>query len=602
MKNLYKLLAAFIVFSFIGCEKLLDRPPMTVLSDETAWVSENNVRLYANKYYTDFFVGYGSGFTTTGAPLGDFTTSDDVLALGTQNNITRAVPNDGIWNYTIIRSVNIMIDRVQNRMSGILDEDQQAHWLGIGRFFRGYRYAQLVFQYGDVPYYDREVFDTEQDELYKLRDPRNFVMDKVYDDLKYAMENVRLNDGAQNLNRYIVAGFITRIALHEGTWQKYYYNNTERAKKFFDLALEAGDLVMNSGRYNITMDYKSQFTSEDLGGKPDVLLYRAYGAEQGVTHSVGTLSNLISSTNLGPTSDLLKSYICVDGKPWNNSTEPNANKFDFASMIATRDSRLEATFFSKPTLLNRASHWYVTKFFSRAAEKATQVDGQDMPTEYTSTNNTTDYPVLRYAEVLLNWIEAKAEAATVGGTAVIQGDIDNTINKIRKRPLAPDAVVRGVKATADLTLSNLPNDPDRDPSVSALLWEIRRERRMEFTFEYSRLADLRRWSKMEYMDTEQNPDLLAGGWVNYPSEFPSVLSDPANTGVLSVVSVTGTQTVFTGSNASVMMGFYRNTTNRERLPFIGQPNLNPYLQPVGRNQINFYSTRGYELKQTEGWY
>lgn len=600
MKTAYRLMLAMVVLGMMGCEKFLDRPPMTQESDETAWNSENNVRLYANKYYTDFFAGYGSGFSTTGAPLASFTTSDDVLSLGNQNNVTRAIPNDGIWNYTVIRSVNIMIDRVQNRMSEILTAEQQAHWLGVGRFFRAYRYAELVFQYGDIPYYDREIFDTELDELYKPRDPRNFVMDKVYDDLRFAMQNVRLNDGEQNLNRYMVAGFITRIALHEGTWQKYYYNNPTQAKKFLDLAIEAGDLVMNSGRYAITMDYKSQFTSEDLRGKQDVLLYRAYAAELGVTHQIGTLSNLVSSTILGPTSDLLKSYIAVDGKPWNNSTVPNANRFDFTSMIQTRDSRLEATFFSKPTLLNRASHWYVTKFFSRAAEKATQEDGQDMPTEYTSTNNTTDYPELRYAEVLLNWIEAKAEAVTEGGAPVLQGDLDNTINRIRKRPLAPEAVARGVKMTADLSLSDLPDDPNRDPSVSALLWEIRRERRMEFTFEYSRLADLRRWSKMEYMDTAENPDLLAGGWVNYPTEFPTFLT-PANAGQFSVVNVAGTQTVYNGSNNSVMMGFFRSTANRDRLPFIGQTNLNPYLQPIGLNQINFYSTRGYVLKQTEGW-
>lgn len=601
MKTLYKICLVFVVVGLYSCEKLLDRPPMTKESDETAWSNENSVRLYANKYYTDFFVGYGDGFATTGAPLADFNTSDDVLSLGTQNNITRAVPNDGIWNYTIIRSVNIMIDRVQNRMGGILDAEKQAHWLGVGRFFRAYRYAQLVFQYGDVPYYDREVLDTEQDELYKPRDSRNTVMDKVYDDLSYAMDNVRLNDGEQYLNRYIIAGFVSRIALHEGTWQKYYYNNPTQAKKFFDLAVKAGDLVMGSGKYNFTLDYKSQFTSESLKGVKDVLLCRIYDASQGVTHSIGTLSNLTTSTNVGPTSDLLKSYICVDGKPWENSAELNANKFDLINMIKTRDSRLEATFYSKPSELNKASHWLVSKFFSREAEKTTKEEGKSMPTEYTGTNNTTDYPVLRYAEVLLNWIEAKAEVATVGGVAVIQADIDNSVNKIRDRPLASTAVLRGVKKTAPLLLGSLPNDPKRDPSVSALLWEIRRERRMEFVFEYSRLADLRRWSKMDYMETANNPSLLAGGWVNYPTDFQSYLV-AGNAGQLSVVDLNGNQTIYNGSNNSSMLGFYRSTTNKERLPIIGQVNLNPYLQPVGRNQINFYNVSGYELKQTEGWY
>src|SRR3546814_19506834 len=67
-----------------------------------------------------------------------------------------AVPNSGIWSYSLVRSINIMIDRVQNKMEGVLEEEAYNHWMGIGRFFRGFRYAQLVQQYGDVPYRSEE--------------------------------------------------------------------------------------------------------------------------------------------------------------------------------------------------------------------------------------------------------------------------------------------------------------------------------------------------------------------------------------------------------------------------------------------------------------
>src|SRR5690606_74595 len=122
--------------------------------DETAWVTEDNVRLYANKYYPDFFVGYGTGFSYGSAALMGFTFSDDIVSLGNQGNFTRAVPNSGEWSYSSIRSINIMIDRLENRMQDILEDEAYAHWMGIGRFFRAFRYSQLVFQYGDVPYYD----------------------------------------------------------------------------------------------------------------------------------------------------------------------------------------------------------------------------------------------------------------------------------------------------------------------------------------------------------------------------------------------------------------------------------------------------------------
>src|SRR5690606_41505441 len=121
------------------------------------------------------------------------------------------------------------------------------------------RYADLVTAFGDVPYYDKPVSDMDYATLYRDRAPRNEVMDAVYDDLKFAFENVRLSDGAQTVNRYVVAGFISRIALTEGSWQKYYYKNNERAKKFFELAQQAGDFVINSNKYGIETDYRSQF-------------------------------------------------------------------------------------------------------------------------------------------------------------------------------------------------------------------------------------------------------------------------------------------------------------------------------------------------------
>jgi hypothetical protein len=166
--------------------------------------------------------------------------------------------------------------------------------------------------------------------------------------------------------------------------------------------------------------------------------------------------------------------------------------------------------------------------------------------------------------------------------------------------LAAEAVTRGVTKTAALSLSAIPNDPKRDADVSPLLWEIRRERRMEFAFEIFRLADLKRWSKLKYMDNSLNADLISGGWVNFSTQLPAALT-AANVGKVAVVSTTGVQTTYTGTNAAVMNGFYKNTANQGRLPFLNQPNINPYLTPIGLTQIDDYAARGYVLSQTQGW-
>lgn len=591
MKLRYIYILGLVTMLFTtSCEKLLDRPPLTTMNNENSWTGEGNLRLYANKYYEDFFRGYGEGWTTTGAAYLGFTLSDDVLNLGTQGNFTRAVPTSQIWNYTSVRSINIMIERINNEMDGVLSEDAKNHWLAVARFFRAMRYSALVTSYGDVPYYDREIFNIELDELYKPRDPRDLVMDHVYDDLQFAFENIRTSDGEMQINKDIVAAYITRLALSEATWQKYYYKNNSRANKFFEFVIEAGDYVIGTGKYDIVTDYRSLFSSEDLKGNRDVILYRHYD-ELTLKHQIASNSNLNESLIFGPTTDLIKSYLAKDGEVWQNSSVSGADNFEIENLMKTRDPRFEASFHIKPKTTNRGSLLYITKFIPRDIEEMISQGGTP-PKKYSGADNITDYPEMRYAEVLINWIEAKAEMNTVS-----QDDIDKSINKIRNRPLAAQAVSRGVEKLPPLTLGTYPNDPNRDPEVSPLLWEIRRERRAEFTFERSRLADLRRWKKLEYMDTEENPDLLSGAWVDFPNQLPGELK----AGETGVVDLSGNYTLYNGSNDSDMVGFYRNAANKDRLPFLNQANVNPYLTPIGKNQIDEYEAKGYVLKQTEGW-
>ncbi|ANE51867.1 RagB/SusD family nutrient uptake outer membrane protein [Flavisolibacter tropicus] len=595
MKYIYSFIIACIITTGFGCKKILDRPPLTELNDETAWTSEGNLKLYANKYYPSFFPGYGLGFDYTESALMGYQFSDDVFLLGNQSNFTRAVPNSSIWSMSQIRSINIMLDRIESRMKEILSSEAYNHWVGIGRFFRGLEYADLATRFGDVPYYDHVPSDVDKDDLYKPRTPRNDVMNAVYEDLKFALSNVRLNDGDQYVNRYVVAGFTSRVALREGAWQKYYYHNNEQARKFFQLAEEAANMIISSGKYDIVTDFRTLFTSNTLAGNKDVVFYRHYDPAVNILHAVASNNNLSESVAFGPTTDLIKSFICVDGNAWQNSTEAAANDFTLSKMIQTRDSRFEATFYTtKPTNKNRASYWYINKFLPRSVAATVEAGGAP-PAEFTSSKNQTDYPVFRYAEALLNWVEAKAELGTAS-----QGDIDKSINKIRNRPLAQEAIDKGVKKTASLNLATLPNDPKRDPGVDALLWEIRRERRMEFAFEYGRYEDLKRWGKLAYMDTDANKDLLSGGWVNFPTELPGELVD-AKKGQIGVVTMAGTVVNYDGANGAQMKGFFRSPTTNGRLPFLNLGNVNPYLSPVGRVQMDDYKAKGYVLQQTAGW-
>ncbi|MFO7256816.1 MAG: RagB/SusD family nutrient uptake outer membrane protein [Bacteroidota bacterium] len=605
----YLIILVTVVSIISGCDEYLDRPPLTQMNDENYWTSENNLRLFANAFYPQYFVGYNATWGVDYAPLRGYYFSDDFTTTGKQINFEAQAPDSRAsfsetaswlttyagptWNFSWVRKANLMLERVEMMNGDILEEEAYKHWSSVARFFRGYEYSRLVSVFGDVPYYDRVVGDAELDLLYKDRDSRTFVMDKVYDDFKYVLENMRLNDGnPQSLNRYIAAGFISRFMLFEGTWQKYHLNNEEKAKQYLQLAIDAGDLVLESGLWSFSSDFRSLFGSEDLAGNPEVLMYRKYDAAIGVTHHVASYSNITESQSPAANLDLIKSFIAVDGQPYQLSSVPDADKFDIGSLVATRDPRFEATFWDVPRAQS-ATLLYADKFISR--EGPTYAGGT-YPPQYGSNTNTNDAPVMRLAEVALNWIEAKAEFATLGGPEVTQVDLDASINAIRNRPLDDVAIDKGIQKTAPLLLAAIPDDPDRDADVPPLLWEIRRERRMEFVYEHTRLMDIKRWKKIRYMDGSVNEDLLLGPWVDFPNEFPEWLVE-AKVDKLKVQKENGTVVTYNGSNDSDMVGFYipENVSNRD--PFTDRV----YLAPVGNNQISEYAQRGYTLSQTPDW-
>src|SRR5690606_31862660 len=185
-------------------------------------------------------------------------------------------------------------------------------------------------------------------------------------------------------------------------------------------------------------------------------------------------------------------------------------------LVKTRDSRFEATFMDTVNSPAIGTLVYVHKF---AGREALSFIGSAYPPKWGSNTNTNDAPIVRLAEVVLNWVEAKQILAeNYGGTPVSQGDLDLSINAIRNRPLDAVAVSKGVEKTAPLLLAQLPNDTGRDSDVSALMWEIRRERRMEFVFEYARIQDLRRWKKLHYLNFEKD-DYKLGAWVIGVKDF-----------------------------------------------------------------------------------
>ena len=610
-KLIYAIFAALVLSS---CSGLLDRPALTTVVDNNFWRGEGDVRLYVNGFYPLYFEGYGVDWSQEFAPVrGGTTFCDDFTSEGTQTRFENKVPTSRgsssesrscfsqyygpSWGFARVRKANILIDRLNEYRSNFSDEAYK-HWLSMAYFFKVYEYSDLVGVFGNVPYFESTVRSDDLDTQYKDRDSRQFVMDKVYDMCDYILENMRTDDGPNNVNRYVAAGFISRFMLYEGTWQKYHagedYCDAEHAKKYLEMAVRAASLVMDSNKYNFDNSFKSLFVSEDLAGNSEVLLYRHYDNGLEIRHPIGSYC-AGSESSTGVNLSFIKSFLCQDGKPWSISTVSGAGDFSLANLVLTRDPRFFDCFYGA---VNKKSNTmiYCYKFASYEAIHHYMTTGGDQLPEWKGIYNTNDCPIMRLGEIVLNWIEAKAELAqSYGGPAITQDDLDRSINAIRNRPLSADAAAAGVQKTAALQIGSVPVDPKKDADVPALIWEIRRERRMEMLHEGNRIKDLLRWYKLDYMDYDMDPDKYLGPWVNFPVEEPQFMNDRLN--VLCVQHADGTVVKYNGTNASEMVGFYciRNASNRET--FFDRS----YMAPVGQNQIDEYKMRGYKLTQTENW-
>ena len=602
----YTLIACIFLLS---CSKdVLDRPPLTSYVDDQFWRNEGDVRMYANAFYPQYFNGYNTSFTADYTPVRGYTFSDDLTSKNVQSNFESSIPTSRgstaegaawmaqyagpTWNFAWVRKSNIFLNRLENKVKSNMTEEAYNHWTAVAKFFRGFEYSRLVSVFGDVPYFDQEVPNTDLATLYKDRDDRGFVMDKVYDDFKYVLANIRENDGVKYLNKNIAAAFISRFMLFEGTYQHYHGLDAARAKKYLEFAVEAGDIVINSNKFSFTRDFKSLFASESLAGHPEVLLYRVYDAALGITHSIGSYHNGTEVVGVDGNLVLIKSFIANDGDVWQNSSVADASSFAIADLVKTRDPRFVASFMDRPNA-NSATLLYGYKFASR--EAITYI-GKTYPPAWGSNTNTSDAPVMRLAEVVLNWIEAKAVLAQYYGGSITQDDLDKSVNAIRNRPLDAAAIAKGVQKTDPLLLTALPNDPDRDADVPELIWEIRRERRMEFVFEHTRLLDLKRWKKLSNMDFSTDPDYFLGPWVDVQAEIPTYLTT-ANINKIRVKKLDGTIITWNGTNASEMVGFWMVENAQNRNAFTDKN----YLSPVGQSQIIQYEENGFTLTQTPGW-
>ncbi len=542
------LFVALLLLVFSSCNKYIDKQPLDEFTTENFWTNENDVRSYCWSFYL-MFTGFGTGAS------GDFYFSsfnDDQAGATFQKYDEVASPTDGNWTTDTIRKANILLENIDKVP---MDDSSKNHWRGVAHFFRAFQYFELVKRFGDVPWINHSI-DVSDPDLYKPRDPRALVMDSVLADINYAVAHLRAADQANTVVRNVALALKARICLYEGTYRKYHTEkNTTGADLYLQQCQDACSQLMAAG-YTLDPDYQTVYNSLDLSGDREVILYRSYVPGL-LGHSVIGYTTGTSLMN-GINKSAVESYLCSDGLPIGQSLLYKGDT-SIAAVRTNRDKRLLETI---SDFICYDQH-LVKGMNSTTGYKPAKFEQPADPNQ-TAGNNSTDAPIFWLPEVLENYAEASAELADMGKYTLTTADLDKSVNLLRRRAGLADLQVLGVLPAVN---GQLVNDPKKDADVSAMIWEMRRDRRAELMMDGFRYDDLMRWKKGWYMDDAKNPDIFLGARVS--------LSDPAK------------------HNTAGYLSPYPDGLTR---PFIDPKN---YLYPVPTSQISLYPAG--VLTQNPGW-
>ena len=550
-------LAVLLAGALSSCSKdFLDRGSKVVFSDDNFWTSGNNVKSYCWEFY-NLFTGYGTGTN------GDFyftTFTDDQAARSMDLFPTAAPASNSHWDYTYIRKANLLLQRVPQME--MLTTEEANHYLGVARFFRAFEYANLIRHFGDVPYINEYLDQSNVEAIYAPRTPRAAVVDSIMADLQFAVANLRTIDRSKALgdvnvlSREVALAYLGRVALYEGTYARYVAGDEGRAVPLLQVAAEASAEIVGSGMFSLTPVYHELYGSLDLSKNPEVLLYKSYVSGI-LTHSVIGYTN--SSTMMsGLTKDAVDSFLCTDGLPISLSGMYEGSA-DISQTLANRDLRLvqsvedELAYIGNPNEkgFTSSTGYIITKFNNPSLGAS----------EILAPNNPTDAPIFWLAEVMLNYAEAAAELGTLD-----QNILDATINMLRSRA-----------GVAPMLLASLPDDPVRDSDVSPLLWEIRRERRSELIMDGFREWDIRRWGKLSYLDPSVKPAIFQGARIAPGAAAPVSYTDGLSVDADGYILPYGVGT--------------------------GRPVQIPrdYLDAIPTGQLTLYQLKGVDFPQNPGW-
>ncbi len=485
---LYVFTGLLVVPFFSSCKKdFLDKKPLDKLVPDNFFQTKEDLELYVNSFYQRMLP---DGLSIVQADeMGDYTSKNQspTFIAGSYSPV-----NEPAWNWTNLRNINYFLEKFDN--PGIPQEVRN-HYEGITRFFRAYFYYAKVQTYGDVPWYSKTLA-TDDPDLYKKRDPRTMVMDSVLADLDFAVNNIYDTKDASSstVTRQVALAFKSRVCLFEGTFRKYHTSLglAGTADKWLLEAADAAKKVMDSKKYklyatgNPAKDYRTLFISENPVAD-EVMWSLVYNNALRRWHNVTWKFNSATyGARWGLNKQFINTYLMTDGKRFTDI--PGYDTMVFVNEMKDRDMRLSQTIRSlgykrsdgsvaPPNFGYTFTGYHIMKF---------SLDDKRLDGVAESYNS---IPLIRYAEVLLNYAEAMAELSKMDAAIWSQ-----TIGALRTR--AGVSAVEPTETDVYLQTVYFPEISDK------YILEVRRERGIELVYEGLRYSDLLRWKKGKLLEMQ----------------------------------------------------------------------------------------------------
>ena len=519
-KIILSLMAGMVLFT--SCD-LLNNDPYDSFTKSNFFTSETNVEMYTNYFYNEFSA-YG-----TGGASGDFyfnTLNDNQAVTGLSTWGFKNVPaSDGTWSacYTEIRRANILLENID--AVPFQKEADKQYYIALARLYRGWQHFCLVRKFGDCYWVEKTLTKADEDILYGPRQNRNLVMDNLVADINFAVENMgdKNADSRTAYNVHVANAIKSRVCLFEGTYAKYHLKDNARAEKYLNEAIAASEALITAGQFKLTPGaegYRANYNSLDLAGNTEMIMYKKYVV--GLLYHATQDYCCGSTQTHGLSKSAFNAYLLKDG----TLADPNddhgvlgtegydAGKPVIYHLLEARDPRLAQQIDGYLGYVGNGRVRYEGMPGQETAAENTVSTGYGItkfdepvtPSKFrqATNGNETDGPIFWLAEIVLNAAEAYAELGN-------QAQAKKYVDMLRTR-----AGMEGLK---------LNNDPANNMGVSDLIWEVRRERRVELMFDLNdRYWSLIRWHQLDKLDTQKYPEQTQGAWIEegWPIELGSV--------------------------------------------------------------------------------